>query len=156
MKHQVLARYPASPDVIMKMFSDRAFHTRKLDAMQAEYKVLAHSFDGQTFSIRVERKVPVQLPGMKKAAETSVINEEVWHLASRTGSVKVELAMPLDAKCVVTISADGEHSLITYDWDVKSKVPLVGGQIEKMAVADMDRRSADETRVAIDLIQHYR
>jgi hypothetical protein len=39
---------------------------------------------------------------------------------------------------------------------VKSSVPLLGGKIEKMAVADMESRSADETRVAIELLKDYR
>ncbi|WP_028008694.1 DUF2505 domain-containing protein [Solimonas flava] len=156
MKHQVQARYPAAPDVVIKMFTDKGFHTRKLDALGMPYKVLAHEFDGQTFRIRVERKVPVQMPGGKKA-EATVTNEETWHVASRTGSVKVEAgAMPLECACTTAIADGGSETLVTYDWTVKSKIPLLGGQIEKMAVADMDTRSADETRIAIELIADYR
>lgn len=155
MKHRVEARYPASPDVVMKMFADQAFHTRKLDALGFEYRVLACRQDEKSFQIRIERKIPLDLPGLK-SANTTVVNDETWNLAAKTGAVTVELAAPLTASCSVTLKADGDATLIRYDWDVNSKVPLIGGKIEKMAVADMDKRSADEARAAIALLKHYR
>lgn len=157
MKHEVQARYPASPDVVIRMFTDAGFHTKKLEALGMPYKVLAQRADGKTFSIRVERKVPVQMPGLGKKAEATVVNEETWDLASRTGSVKVEAGgMPLDCGCTVSMRAEGRGTLVRYDWDVKSKLPLVGGQIEKMAVADMEKRSEEETRIAVGLLPDYR
>jgi hypothetical protein len=157
MKHEIKARYPASPDVVIKMFTDRNFHTRKLDALGMPYKVLAQSGNARQFSIRIERKVPVQMPGIGKKAETTIVNEEIWNPASRTGSVKVEAgAMPLECTCTMALTPDGDATLVTYRWDVKSSVPLLGGKIEKMAVADMESRSADETRIAVELLKDYR
>src|SRR3546814_14273783 len=83
MKHEVKARYPASPDVVMKMFCDQDFHVRKLDALGLPYKVLAQKRDARQFSIRVERKVPVQVPGIGKKAEATVVNEEIWNFAGK-------------------------------------------------------------------------
>src|SRR3546814_20807219 len=98
MKHEVKARYPASPDVVMKMFCDQDFHVRKLDALGLPYKVLAQKRDARQFSIRVERKVPVQVPGIGKKAEATVVNEEIWNFAGKTGVINVDPgAMPL--KC---------------------------------------------------------
>ncbi|NGY04907.1 DUF2505 domain-containing protein [Solimonas terrae] len=157
MKHEIKARYPASPDIVMKMFADKAFHTRKLEMLGMPYKVLAQSGNARQFSIRIERKVPVQMPGVGKKAETTIVNEEVWNLADKTGVVKVDAGvMPLDCSCTTAITADGAAAIVTYRWEVKSSVPLLGGKIEKMAIADMESRSDDETRVAIELLKDYR
>ena len=156
MKHQMQAQYPAPPDVVLKMFVDKNFHTKKLDVIGLPYKVLAHEFDGKTFRIRVERKVPVNMPGGKKA-EATVVNDEVWNVATRTGSVKADAGiMPIDCSCTTAIVADGKNTVVRYDWTVKSKVPLIGGQIEKMAVSDMEARAGEETRVAVGLLNDYR
>lgn len=160
MKHEMKAHYPAPAAVVMKMFADQSFHTRKLDGMgyTGKYQVLATGGDGKkSFSIRIERKVPVSLPGMgKNAPESTVINEESWDLASRTGKVVVELkGMPLEMSCTTSIRDEGKGCVVTYQWDVKSKVPLVGGTIEKMVVGDMSKKADEETQAAIALLKNY-
>lgn len=156
MKHEVKARYPASPDVVIKMFTDKAFHARKLDAIGLPYKVLAQKGDARQFSIRVERKVPVQMPGIGKKAEATVVNEEIWNIAGKTGVINVDPgAMPLKCSCSAALKADGKDTVVTYSWEVKATVPLIGGKIEKMAIADMDSRFDEETAAAIKLLKDY-
>lgn len=160
MKHEMKARYPASSAVVMKMFTDKNFHTSKLDAIgyTGKYQVLAQSGDSQQFNIKIERKVPVALPGMgKNAPESTVINDERWNLASKTGTVVVDLkGMPLEMSCVTTMVDEGKECVVTYAWNVKSKIPLVGGTIEKMVVADMQKKADEETAAAIVLLKNYR
>jgi hypothetical protein len=70
------ARYPAPASVVMKMFSDPAFHERKLAALGvARYSILSSGTQGTVFSILIERKVPMNLPGMKSGPEASVTHE---------------------------------------------------------------------------------
>ncbi|ROH86720.1 DUF2505 domain-containing protein [Stagnimonas aquatica] len=160
MKHEMKARYPAPSSVVMKMFADRDFHTRKLEATgySGKYQVLNCVGDANSFSIRIERKVPVSMPGMgKNAPESTVVNDETWSLASKTGRVVVELkGMPLEMSCVTSMKDEGKDCVVTYQWEVKSKIPLVGGTIEKMVVNDMDKKAEEETQAAIALLKNYR
>ena len=161
MKHEMKARYPASSAVVMKMFADKNFHTEKLDGMgyAGKYQVLGTGGDGKkSFSIKIERKVPVSLPGMgKNAPESTVINEESWDLDSKTGKVVVELkGMPLEMSCVTSIKDEGKDCVVTYQWEVKSKIPLVGGTIEKMVVGDMSKKGDEETQAGIALLKKNR
>lgn len=160
MKHEMKARYPASSAVVMKMFADRDFHTRKLEATgyAGKYQVLNCSGDGKSFSIRIERKVPVSMPGMgKNAPESTVVNDETWNLASKTGRVVVELkGMPLEMSCLTSMKDEGKDCVVSYQWEVKSKIPLVGGTIEKMVVNDMEKKAEEETQAAIALLKDYR
>lgn len=161
MKHQSQARYPASSDVVLRMFTDKNFHTRKLDAMGLKnYKVLDHKLDGSAFRIRIERKVPMQAPGVVKklfGAETTVTNEEHWNLKSKTGKVLVEpQGVPIEVSCTTALTDEGKECVVSFDWTIKARVPLVGGALEKFVIADMEKRAAEETEVARSLLKDYR
>ena len=161
MKHEMKARYPAPSSVVIRMFSDKDFHTRKLEALGLlKYQVLEHQFDGQEFRIKIERKVPVEAPGMVKKVvplETTVVNEECWSVASKTGRVLVQAqGMPLEMSCSTAMTDEGQECVITYHWDINATLPLVGATLEKFVVADMERRAAEETQVGISLLQAYR
>src|SRR3546814_20280060 len=68
------------------------------DVCSSDLKVLAQKRDARQFSIRVERKVPVQVQGIGKKAEATVVNEEIWNFAGKNGVINVDPgAMPL--KC---------------------------------------------------------
>lgn len=158
MKHEMKARYPAPSAVVIRMMTDKDFHTRKLEAMgTSKYRVLDHSFDGQDFLIRIERQVPVQMPGLKSAAETTVVNEERWRVGARAGEVRVEpQGMPVQMSCVTRMEDDGTDCVLTFEWDIEAKIPLVGKTLEKFIVTDMESRADAETRAAIALLDAYR
>jgi hypothetical protein len=160
MKHHSQVRFPASPEVVMRMFTDRDFHTRKLDAMGLKnYQVLDHAFDGKDFRIKIQRRVPVQAPGVVKkfiSGESTVVNEERWNVKSRTGAVLVEpVGLPLEMSCQTKLGGGPGECLVSYDWILHGKVPLIGGALEKFAVADMERRAAEENEIAMRLLRDY-
>src|SRR3546814_12469055 len=91
-----------------------------------------------------------------KKAEATVVNEEIWNFAGKTGVINVDPgAMPLKCSCTAALKTDGKGTVVTYTWEVKATVPLIGGKIEKMAIADMDARFDEETRAAIALLKDY-
>src|SRR3546814_2435093 len=78
--------------------------------------------------------LPVQVPGIGKKAEATVVNEEIWNFAGKTGVINVDPgAMPLKCSCTAALKSDGKGTVVTYTWEVKATVPLIGGKIEKMA-----------------------
>lgn len=158
MKHEMQARYPASSDVVIRMMTDRDFHTRRLEKLgTSKYRVLDHAFDGREFRIRIERHVPVQMPGLKGGAETVVVNEERWNIATRSGSVIVEAGgMPVQMSCTTRMADDGEGCVLSFDWDINASIPLVGKTLEKFIVADMEKRAEGETQAGVALLDAYR
>ena len=161
MKHQSQVRYPAPSDVVIRMFTDRNFHTRKLDEMGLKnYQVLDHAFDGTDFRIKIQRKVPMQAPAMVKkfvAAESTVVNEERWNARNKTGKVLVEpQGIPLEMHCVTALKDQDGECLVSYDWTINARIPLMGGTLEKFVVSDLDRRSAEETAIGLRLLKDYR
>lgn len=160
MKHLATARYPAPAAVVVKMFADKDFHTRKLDAMAGvKYEVLEHSLDGKDFRIKIERRVPMEAPAAIRKflpSETRVVHEERWNIASKTGRVVAQpQGVPVDMSCTATMADEGKGCVITYNWEIKAKLPFMGA-LEKFISADMDKRSDEETRLGITFLDQYR
>jgi hypothetical protein len=161
MKYQMKTRYPAPAAVVLKMFADDKFQTGKLDAMGvAQYRVLEYKFDGKQSAIVVERKIPMQAPAVLKkviGSEITAVNHESWNLTKRSGAVRVDTqGMPIDMSCTVGFADDANGCVAIYDWEIKAKLPLIGGTLEKFVVGDLEKRAADEARAAIGLLPKYR
>jgi len=161
MKFDIKARYPAPTAVVLKMFMDKDFHQRKLGVLGiAKSRVLEHAASGDDFRIKIERKVPLNAPGVVKKfvpAEATVVSEEKWNRASKTGQVSVQPAgVPVEITCKARFADDAQGCQITYAFDVTAKVPFVGGALEKFIAADMETKFADEAKAAITLLGPYR
>ncbi len=163
MKHQVKAHYPVSSDVLIKAFTDKAFHLSKLEQLGVtEHEVLGHSFDGQNFSIKIRRKQPLGVPipaALKKliaSGEVTIEHEDCWNLPSKTGHVNFDIhGVPVKLSCKLSLADDAQGSVYTYDWDVNARVPLIGKVLEKTLVADLDEKIAAETAAGIALLDNY-
>lgn len=160
MKHSSQSRYPASSDVLIKMFSDTEYHKRKMEALGIDYEILADESDGDEYHLKAQRLVPINASGMvaKIMPPTStVVNDERWKLSDKTGSVTVDTkGVPLDMSCTARMRDDGDGCVVEYDWTIKAKIPLGGGALEKFVVGDMQKREAEELQAAIALIDDYR
>lgn len=164
MKHTVKVQFPASSDVVIKAFTDKDFHTGKLEIMGISgYTVEDHSFDGEDFSIKIRRKVPldVPIPGALKrvlgGGTLTVIHEDCWNVNTKTGHVNMDVqGMPIDLACDMSLADDGEGCVYTYLWDIRAKVPLIGGKLEKTMVADLEKKMPAETEAGIQLLENYR
>lgn len=148
MKQKLEARYPASSDVVIKMMTDKKFYTDRL-ALQGlkDFEVVNHKFDGKDFSITIKRKVTA----------INVTSVEKWNVAKRAGSITVDLqGMPMDVSCKTALVDDASGCVLTYHWDVNSKVPLVGGRIEKQFAGENEKAIPEQTRLGIELLKNYR
>lgn len=160
MKQKIESRYAVSADTVMRAFADPAFHTAKLEALGLKkYRVLEQQAKGEEFRIRIERKVPLDAPALVKKvvpAETTAVSDERWQLKTRKGRVNIEPGIPVDMSCEASIDDVGSECVVTYIWEVKARVPLIGGALEKFICADLATKMVDETRVAAPLIAKYR
>lgn len=160
MKHSMQSSYPASRDVVLRMFADRDFHERKLQHMGIEsFEVLEHEAGQGRFRIKIARNVPINLPGLKKASGTSrVVHTEDWDLDSGTATINAEpKGMPLEMRCAARIDDDGADACIVhYDWEIKASVPVVGRKLEQFVATDMEARAADEVAAGCHFLDAYR
>jgi hypothetical protein len=148
MKQKLEGRYPAPSDIVIKMMTDKKFYTDRLDLEGIQgYEVVDHKFDGKDFSITTKRKITA----------ISITSIEKWNVAKKTGSIVVELAgMPLELSCKTSLRDDGSDTVMTYDWDIDSKVPLVGGKIEKQFAGENEKAVPQQVKFGVQLLKNYR
>lgn len=160
MKQKIESRYPVPAAVVMRAFADPAFHTAKLEGLGLmKYKVLEQQSSAEQFRIRIERKVPLEAPALVRKvvpSETTAVSEERWQLRTRKGRVIVEPGIPIEMSCEASIDDVGPECVVSYQWEVRAKVPLIGGALEKFILADLTAKLVDETRVAATLMAKYR
>jgi hypothetical protein len=147
MKQTLEGRYPAKADVVIKMMTDKKFYTDRLDLQSVKgYEVLDYAFDGKRFSITIRRKITA----------INVTSTETWDVASKKGTIKVELSgMPIEVSAVTVLKDDAKGCVLTYNWDVSSRVPLVGGKIEKQFAGENEKAVPEQTRLGIQLLKNY-
>jgi hypothetical protein len=149
MKHEVKVRYPAPASTVIGLFTDASFYPRKLEALGVpRFKVLEAKEGKNDLTIKLELHVPMQVPGMLKKvvpSEMTVVQEESWDRATRTGTLRVHsAASPADMSCKASIAEDGKACVVTYAWEVKARIPLIGGTLEKFICSDIDDRAKRE------------
>lgn len=160
MKLQTQDRYPASSDVVIKMFCDEAYHIKKMDKLGIKHEILDSGTNGDVFTIKAKRYMPIEAAGIVKkilGETTEVTNEESWNSASKTGNVTVDTkGVPLQMSCTGKMRDDGDECVVEYDWDIKARIPLGGGALEKFVAGDMQKSQAKELEVAHSLLDDYR
>ena len=161
MKIDIKAKYPAPSAVVLKMFMDKEFHEKKLGVLGVtQFKIVGHDAKGDDFRIKIERKVPLAPPGMISKfvpANATVVSEERWNRASKTGKVKVEpQGIPVEISSSVRFADDAGGCTIIYAFEINAKVPLVGGTLEKFIASDMETKFAAEAKAAVTLLDPYR
>lgn len=147
MKQKLEGRYPAPAQTVIKMMTDKKFYTDRLDLQGIkEYELVSHKFDGKDFSITIKRKI----------GPLGVTSVESWNVAKKAGRINVDLqGMPMDVSCDTSIADSGKESVLTYHWDIHSKVPLVGGKIEKQFAGENEKAIPEQTRFGIQLLKNY-
>jgi uncharacterized protein YndB with AHSA1/START domain len=128
--------YDASPAEVFAMLSDPAFREQVAEAQEVvSVDVrLTPSEDGFSLvSDQVQNTAGLPAIAKKIAGDTTqaVISEE-W--ASRTqGSISITApGKPTSATGTVSLAPDGDGTVELVELEIKVKVPLIGGKLEKL------------------------
>lgn len=161
MKHEIKARYPAPAAVVIKMMTDKKFYTDRLEKLgHAQYEVLEHKSDGGNFSLKIKRPMPIQAPGVLKKfipGNPTIVHVDAWNAKTLTGTVLVELpGIPVEISATTALKDQGSECVLTYVFDIRSKVPLLGGTIEKATAAENDKEIPLQTKAGVELLKNYR
>jgi hypothetical protein len=132
--------YAAAPSAVFEMLTDKTFQDRKLSQTGAlSWEVQVRLEDGGA-SIVGRRELPTdQIPDTFKALvgqQISIIQTETWEPAgpdgSRTGTLHIEMGgAPVRLSGTLSLSATDDGTLELVDGDLKARVPLIGGRIER-------------------------
>jgi uncharacterized protein YndB with AHSA1/START domain len=134
--------YDASPDEVFAMLSDPAFREQVAEAQQVvSVDVrLTPADDGFTLvSDQVQNTEDLPAIAKKFAGDTTqaVITEQ-WTTRTQ-GTISIAApGKPTSAKGTVRLDPDGDGTVEIVELDVKVKVPLVGGKLEKLMADNIE------------------
>jgi len=130
--------YDATPDAVFAMLSDPAFREQVAEAqhvVSVDVRLTPTEDGFSLVSDQVQNTAGLPAIAKKIAGDTTqaVVTEE-W--ASRTkGTVSITApGKPTSATGTITLAPDGDGTVEIVELDVKVKVPLVGGKLEKLMV----------------------
>ena len=159
MKQELKQRYPAPASVVIKMMTDKKFFTDRLEQLgHKQYEVLEHK--AEPFSIKIRRPLPMNVPGALKKfvpGNPTLTHVDAWNAKTLTGTVSVELpGIPVEISATTSLKDQGDGCVLTYVFDIRSRIPLVGGTIEKSVAAENEKEIPLQTKAGIELLKKYR
>ncbi len=157
MKIANTVEYAASPTEVFEVLSDTKFQEAKCAATAAIKYSANVKTSGDRTVITTERIVPsAGLPDFAKSmvGETLKVTEtQDWGPASddgsRQGTVEMGVAgSPLSLKGTLSLKPGGAGTVETLESELKAKVPLIGGKLEKAAAPPIEQAIAIEHETA--------
>lgn len=136
MKFRHELTYDAPPADVFAMLADPAFREAACaaqDVISAEVH-LERDGDGFTLSIDQEQRTD-DLPGFARTFagdSTRAIQREEWADPSG-GTLRIDApGKPSEVKGTIALTADGSGTREVVELELKIKVPLIGGKLEKL------------------------
>lgn len=133
-RHEV--RYDAPPAQVFEMLADPAFREAACaaqDVISAQVR-LERTGDGFSLTIDQEQRTD-DLPAFARAfagESTRAIQCEEWADATG-GTLRIDApGKPSEVKGTITLEPDGSGTREIVELDLKIKVPLIGGKLEKL------------------------
>jgi hypothetical protein len=133
-RHELV--YDAPPSAVFEMLADPAFREAACAAQDVISAEVTIERTGVGFSLVVDQlQKTTDLPGFARAFSgdsTRAIQREKW--ADTTGgTLAIETpGKPTEVKGTITLRPEGSATREIVELEVKMKVPLVGGKLEKL------------------------
>ncbi|WP_372726962.1 DUF2505 domain-containing protein [Nocardioides sp.] len=136
MKFRHELSYDASPDQVFAMLSDADYRERVCAAQDVISAEVELTRKGGGFSLVIDQQQRTDdLPSFARTFAgdaTRAIQREEW--ADTTGgTLKIEApGKPSDISGTITLRPEGSRTVEIVELEVKVKVPLIGGKLEKL------------------------
>ena len=162
MKFSYTQKYSKDKDTMLTMLCDPAYHKGLQDGLGSwDFKQIELDDNGTKFKIKYSYtlKSDVPLPGFAKKVlgeNTDATQTETWDRSTGRGTVDVQpKGLPGTVHCDLTIEADGDGCKKVFNWDVKIKIPLVGGKLEKLIAEDITAKDPKDAAISAKLLKGY-
>ncbi|MGJ8687780.1 MAG: DUF2505 domain-containing protein [Spongiibacteraceae bacterium] len=163
MREKLILEYPEPADVVIKMYTDRDYFLTKYANLGAtDISLIEESNEDGVFSIKVERTVPadVPLPSFAKKffnGTMTIVQTDTWNTATKTGHLDIEFhGLSIHARSDMSLTNKGAGSILTMDWDIGVKIPLLGGKLEKVLMADTKKKVGLDIAEGCRLLASYK
>ena len=116
-------------------------------------EIIESKVEGNTYTLRRAHNLDVNIPDNAKKLLKDAFRlnrSDVTNLEAMTSKVELGANLPLAASCNRSVTGDDNQVNIKLDWDVKVKVPLIGGLLEKHAEGEIRKFTDLEIEIIED------
>ena len=136
MKFRHELKYDAAPDAVFEMLADPAFREAACHDQDVVSVDVALERTDQGFSVVIDQLQKTDdLPGFARTFagdSTQAIQREVW-MSSSSGNLSIEApGKPTNISGTIRLEPDGAGTKEVVELEIKVKVPLIGGKLEKL------------------------
>ena len=136
MKFRHELSYDASPDQVFEMLADPEFRRRSCEAMEVISADVQLERDGQGFTLVIDQLQNTKdLPGFARTfagESTQAVQRESWSTSS-IGELSIESpGKPTSATGTIRLEPTAIGTTEIVELEIKVKVPLIGGKLEKL------------------------
>ncbi len=155
MKISTAIDYAASPAEVYEMLTDPAFQELKCDKMGSTSREVSVTPNGDGDVVVASRTAPTDdFPDFAKSmigSSITIVETFTWGPPAaddaREGTLTVAVGdAPLGMSATVSIAPGGPGTVMTIDGDLKARIPIIGGKIEKAAAPAIQRAIRIEHR----------
>lgn len=156
MEVQDVHHYDHDVDSVFRFFHDPAVVKVKYETIGARnVEILDTSEDGSAFTIKIQREVPADVPGILKkflGAWNKVIQTEHWQTAAngeRTCDLNVDIAgVPVTVTGTMALQSHGDGCVNDIRMKIDCGIPLVGKKLAEFVGGDT-KKAMDSEHVYI-------
>ena len=136
MKFRHELSYDAPPEAVFEMLADPEFRKRSCEAMEVVSADVALERTGDGFTLVIDQQQNTKdLPSFARTfagESTQAIQRETWATHDRGELVIESPGKPVTAKGTIRLEPAGSGTTEVVELEIKVKVPLIGGKLEKL------------------------
>lgn len=162
MKYEQKQGFDQPSAKVIKMFGDRKYFERKYAELGFKnVEVLEHEVKGDQFTIRIRytASADVPLPDFAKRlvpSEMNIVQRDSWDLKKKTGRLEVEVrSVPIKIGAAMRLTDEGKGSANVLSWEVSCGIPLIGGKLEKLLIADIQAKADADLAASRKILADY-
>lgn len=137
-----------------RLAADTSLHEAVCKRIPGEnLEIVESKIEGNTYTLRRAYNLDVNIPDIAKKLLKDAFRlkrSDITNLEAMTSKVKLGANLPLTASCNRSVTGDDNQVNIKLDWDVKVKVPLIGGLLEKHAEGEIRKFTDLEIEIIED------
>ncbi len=150
-------QFNKNKDAVLGLFCDPNFFSQHQALMgSTDFKLLEHNDDGNRCVIKFSYQVASDVPAFAKKIlgdSSQVVHEEDWDRATGKGHISIDVAtLPGTMECEARLEDNADGCRKVFDWEIKVKLPLIGGKIEKVVAEDIKGKSAPDQAAVNELL----
>ncbi|MFT4047521.1 MAG: DUF2505 domain-containing protein [Solimonas sp.] len=163
MKYEQKQTFDQPPETVLRMFGDRRYFARKYELLGFKsVEVLEHEIRGSRSRIRIRYAAGPSIPVPDFARkfigdEVMVVQVDSWDFERCAGRIDVESrGLPARVGADMKVAAHGNGGAVnTLSWDISCSIPLLGGKLEKLLVADIKAKAEADLAASREILLDY-